>query len=65
MPRHDLDPLALVAGVVFTGAALVALLERGTGLGARWVVPVLLIVTGIVGLLATRQRVSDPDDGDG
>lgn len=65
MPRHDLDPVALVAGVVFSGTALAALLESGTGLAARWVVPVLLIAIGIAGLLATRpsgQR--DPSSGE-
>ena len=54
MPRHDLDPVALVAGVVFIATALAALLESSTGVGARWVVPVLLIGVGIAGLLATR-----------
>lgn len=65
MPRHDLDPVALVAGLVFACTGLVALLEDGTGLAARWVVPVLLILLGLAGLLATRQRVSGRGDGDG
>jgi hypothetical protein len=65
MPRHDLDPVALVAGIVLTGTGLVALLERGTGLAVRWVAPVVLILVGIAGLLATRQRVGEPEDGDG
>lgn len=56
MPRHDLDPLALVAGVAFIGLGLFALLEQGDLLGARWVFPVLLIVTGVAGLLANRSR---------
>ena len=56
MPRHDLDPVALVAGVAFSGLALVALLEHGDLLGARWVFPVLLIAVGVAGLLANRFR---------
>jgi hypothetical protein len=56
VPRHDLDALSLMAGVAFVGVALVALLDLGPGLPLRWVGPVLLIVVGIVGLLATRAR---------
>ena len=56
MPRHDLDPVALVSGVAFSGLGLMALLEQGDLLGARWVFPVLLIAVGVAGLLATRLR---------
>ncbi|MCA1692352.1 MAG: hypothetical protein ABR540_04460 [Acidimicrobiales bacterium] len=56
MPRHDLDPLSLVAGVAFCGFALVALLDQGPGWGGRWLVPLLLVAVGVVGLLATRSR---------
>ena len=56
MPSHDLDPLALIAGVAFGGAALVYLIDHGTGLSGRWVWPVLLILIGVVGLLASRGR---------
>lgn len=56
MLRHDLDPVALVAGVGFTGLGLVALLEHGELLGARWVFPLLLIAVGVAGLLANRFR---------
>ena len=55
MPRHDLDVLSLMAGVGFTGLGLVALLTEGGGLGARWTWPVLLIVMGLVGLVASRR----------
>jgi hypothetical protein len=56
VPRHDLDPLALVSGVAFAGLGLLALLEQEDLLGARWVLPVLLIAVGVAGLLATRLR---------
>ena len=56
MARHDLDALCLMAGVAFVGVALAALLNSGPGLPLRWVGPVLLIVVGVVGLVATRAR---------
>ncbi len=56
MPRHDLDALSLMAGVAFVGIALTGLLHAGPGLPLRWVAPVLLILVGIVGLLATGAR---------
>ena len=55
MPRHDLDVLSLMAGVGFVGLGLMALLTDGRGFGARWTIPVLLIVMGLVGLVATRR----------
>ena len=60
MPRHDLDLISLMAGVGFTGLALVSLLSEGAGLAARWTWPVLLIVVGVVGLLAARRHPGDP-----
>jgi len=60
VPRHDLDGLSLMAGVVLCGLALVSLLTQGAGLTARWTWPALLIVAGVIGLLAAR---SGGDDG--
>ena len=54
MPRHDLDAVSLVAGVAFTGLGLLALLEQGELLRARWVFPLLLIAVGVAGLAANR-----------
>ena len=65
MPRHDLDVISLVAGVAFGGAGLVFLVEHHTGLSGRWIWPVLLIVLGVAGLLATRSRGSEDAVGDG
>lgn len=54
MKPHDLDVVSLVAGVVFTGSAVVLLVDRATGLSGRWVWPALLILVGVVGLATTR-----------
>jgi hypothetical protein len=56
MPRHDLDGLSLVAGILLSGGALVALLDQGLGVPARWALPLLLIAAGLAGLLATALR---------
>lgn len=56
MPRHDLDVISLVAGVAFGGSGLVFLIDRSTGVSGRWVWPILLIVLGVAGLLASRGR---------
>ena len=56
MPAHDLDPTSLIAGVIFGGTALVYLIDNATGLEGRWVWPILLIVIGVAGLLASRRR---------
>lgn len=65
MPRHDLDVISLVAGVAFGGAALVFLIDNSTGVSGRWVWPILLIVLGVAGLLASRGRGSEDAVGDG
>ena len=54
MPRHDLDMVSLMAGVGFAGLGLVALVGDGIDLAGRWTWPVLLILVGVVGLLASR-----------
>ena len=55
MPSHDLDVLSLMAGVGFAGLALAALLGEGADLAGRWTCPVLLILIGVVGLVASRR----------
>ena len=56
MPRHDLDLVALISGLAFIGAAIVFLLDAQTALTARWTCPVLLIVVGVAGLVASRSH---------
>ena len=55
MLRHDVDVLSLMAGVGFAGLAVVSLLSDGAGVAARWTCPVLLILVGVVGLVASRR----------
>jgi hypothetical protein len=55
VPRHDVDIVSLMAGVAFAGIALVSLLSEGAGLAVRWTWPILLIVAGVVGLVASRR----------
>lgn len=57
MPPHDLDVLSLMAGVGFAGFAVAVLL--GDGVGGRWTWPVLLILVGVVGLIATRRTTKE------
>ena len=52
MPQHDVDVLSLMAGVGFAGIAAIALLG---GAEARWTCPLLLILMGVVGLVASRR----------
>ena len=59
MPSHDLDVLSLMAGVGSAGLALAALLSDGDGVVGRWTWPVLLIVVGVVGLIASRRGTKD------
>lgn len=58
MPKHDLDVISLIAGVFFGGVAIVFLAERELHWSGRWVWPILLIVAGLVGLLASRRRAA-------
>jgi len=53
-PR-DVDVVSLMAGVGFTGIAAIALLSADGDLGARWMWPLLLILMGVVGLVASRR----------
>jgi uncharacterized membrane protein (Fun14 family) len=58
VPSHDLDVLSLMAGVGFAGVGLAGLLGGASGLAARWTCPVLLILVGVVGLVASRRGTS-------
>jgi hypothetical protein len=57
MERHDFDPIAMIAGVVFTGVGLVFLAGHLDALGGvRWLWPSLLVLLGLVTLLGTLGR---------
>lgn len=55
MRPHDVDILALMAGAGFAGLGIVSLLTQGAGLAARWTWPLLLILIGVIGLVASRR----------
>ena len=59
MQRHELDLLSLVSGLAFVGAAIVLLLDEAAAVSGRWTWPVLLIVLGIAGLVASRGQESE------
>ncbi len=58
MTRHPTDTVSLVAGLFFLGVVATWLLDRGGLLpGSRgWLVPLMLIGVGVVGLLSARPR---------
>lgn len=63
MNRHSLDPVSLVAGLVFAAVAVVYLIAELTNadVDGRWVLPLALIGLGVGGVLgafssAARQR---------
>lgn len=57
MERHDFDPIAMIAGVLFTGLGLVFLAGRLDALGGfRWLWPSLLVLLGLATLLGTLSR---------
>ncbi|RJK92641.1 hypothetical protein [Vallicoccus soli] len=59
MTRHPLDLVALLFGAAFLATAGVALADGVLGLeaDADWVLPVLLLVVGAVGLLGSLSRL--------
>lgn len=52
MRRHDLDWISLIAGIVFTGIAVVYLISgvADVDLDGRFVWPVVLVALGAAGL---------------
>ncbi len=54
---HPLDPVSLVAGLLFVAIALVALLD--VDVDGAIVVPVLLLGGGAIGLVAALRRGGD------
>ncbi len=69
MKRHQMDPVSLVAGLVFAAVAGVYLIatQTDTNVDGRWVLPLALIGLGVGGVLgavnsAARQRISRVDE---
>lgn len=64
MERHDVDPLSLIFGLLFTIVGLMLLTgdpTRGT-VGLGWAGPALAIGLGLLVVLAVRPRRAEPDD---
>jgi hypothetical protein len=61
MRRHALDVVSLVAGLVFIAIAIVGLSDWSWNfsLDARWILPVVLIGVGLIGLSAVLSRSRD------
>lgn len=62
MRRHEADPVSLVAGLLFLAVAVVHIAARSsdTDLSLRWMVPIVLVLLGVLGLLsAVRSPHSD------
>jgi len=63
--RHDLDVFSLVAGLVFVVVAAGHLIDEANGpdFDGRWVVPVVMVAIGVVGLASlVRGRDDRPTD---
>ena len=61
--RHEADPVSLAAGLLFLAVAVVHIAARSsdTDLSLRWMVPIVLVLLGVLGLLsAVRSPHSDP-----
>ena len=63
MRRHELDWISLIAGVVFTGIAVLYLVVSGTDINvdARIVWPVVLVALGLAGV-ATAVRATQREE---
>jgi hypothetical protein len=62
MRRHELDPVSLTFGFVFTGLGLLFLLGRADqALRLHWLWPLLLLVLGVGILLDLARNRPDPN----
>lgn len=64
--RHELDPIALLAGLAFASIAAVQLLDIADWLEVdqRWLWPALLIGLGLFGLIAALRPDPPAPEGD-
>ena len=68
MYRHDLDPIALVFGALFTVLGLAYAIAHWTWFDFRggWFLAALLVALGLAGIFSASRRVGQkPDHPDG
>jgi hypothetical protein len=58
MDRHELNPIALVVGAIFTVLGIAYLIGRWSwfDLGRGWVLGALLIALGVAGVVTVARR---------
>jgi hypothetical protein len=58
VPRHELDPLALVAGAIFAVFGLAYAIGRWNwfDFGGAWVLALALIAVGLAGVVTASSR---------
>ena len=64
MYRHDLDPIALVFGALFTVLGLAYVVGHWSWFDFRsgWILAALLIALGLAGVFSAARRASRKDD---
>jgi hypothetical protein len=60
VPRHDLDPIALVFGTVFVVVGLAYAVARWNWIGSdrSWLLGAVLIAVGVAGVVSAASRRS-------
>lgn len=66
MKRHDLDPVSLIAGLMFVAIAVLYGVAQLTDAHVRWLValPIGLLVMGAAMLALTARRIRSSTAGD-
>jgi hypothetical protein len=66
VPRHDLDPIALVFGAVFVVFAVVAWTTHWSWFGGdrSWLLGAFLIALGLAGIVSASSRRRGDDRSD-
>jgi hypothetical protein len=62
--RHEIDVVSLAAGLLFLAVAVVHMVAGATDtdLNLRWMVPVVLVLLGVIGMLGAMRGRREQDD---